>query len=114
MQLTDGRSVVVPKELSGGLGVVMFFRSAWCPYSNTRLRAFQRKSGALADVGAQVIALSADAEQDVAGLIAKHDQTFPVGDGADGRHLAQLTGAFVKVDPLYVQSTGFVLDLTGG
>ena len=113
VQLTDGRSLVVPEELSGDFGVVLFFRGAWCPYCNAQLRAFQRKTAALADVGAQVVALSADTEQDTAGLIDKHDLTFPVGYGADARHLAQLTGAFVNDDPLYVQSTGFVLDPDG-
>jgi peroxiredoxin len=113
VQLTDGRSLVVPEELSGGFGVVLFFRGAWCPYCNAQLRAFQRKSPALADVSAQVVALSADTEQDTAGLIDKHDLTFPVGYGADARHLAQLTGAFVNDDPLYVPSTGFVLDPDG-
>ena len=63
-----------------------------------------------AAVGAQIVALSADAEQDTAGLIEQHDLTFPGGDGADARHLAQLTGACLNDDPRYVQSTGFVLD----
>ena len=113
VQLTGGQSLVVPDELSGGFGVVLFFRGAWCPYCNTQLRAFQRERAAFADVGAQVVALSADTEQDVAGLIDKHDLTFPVGYSADARHLARLTGAFVNDDPLCVQSTGFVLDPDG-
>ena len=46
-------------------------------------------------------------------MTEKHDLTFPVGYGADARHLAELTGAFVNDDPLYVQSTGFVLDPDG-
>jgi peroxiredoxin len=113
VQLTGGRSLVVPEELSGGFGVVLFFRGAWCRYCNTQLRAFQRKSAALADVGARVVAPSADTGRDVAELIEEHDLTFPVGYGADARHLAQLTGAFVNDDLLYVQSTGFVLDPDG-
>jgi len=113
VQLTDGRSLVVPEELSGGFGVVLFFRGAWCRYCNAQLRAFERKTAALVDVGARVVALSVDTEQDVAGLIEEHDLTFPVGYGADARHLAELTGAFVNDDPLYVQSTGFVLDPDG-
>jgi peroxiredoxin len=113
VQLTDGRSLVVPDELSESFGVILFFRGAWCPYCNTQLRAFQRKSATLADVGAQIVALSADTEPDTAGLIEQHDLTFPVGYGADARHLAQLTGAFFNDNPLYVQSTGCVLDPDG-
>jgi peroxiredoxin len=113
VQLTGGRSLVVPEEVSGGFGVVLFFRGAWCRYCNVQLRAFQRRSAALADVGAQIVALSADTEPDTAGLIEEHDLTFPVGYGADARHLAEPTGAFVNDDPPYVQSTGFVLDADG-
>ena len=36
--------------------------------------------------------------------------TFPLGHSADARAVAGLTGAFVNEDPLYLQSTGFVLD----
>ena len=37
----------------------------------------------------------------------------PVGYGADARKVADLTGAFVNPDPVYLQSTGFVLDPQG-
>ena len=39
--------------------------------------------------------------------------TFPVGHSADARAVAQITGAFVNPDPVYLQSTGFVLDPAG-
>jgi hypothetical protein len=42
-----------------------------------------------------------------------HGLTFPVGFGADARAVADLTGAFVNSDPVYLQSTGFVLDPAG-
>ena len=48
-----------------------------------------------------------------ADLIAKHGLTFPVGFGADARAIADLTGAFVNPDPVYLQSAGFVLDPAG-
>jgi peroxiredoxin len=66
VQLTGPRSLVVPEELFGGFGVVLFFGGAWCRYCNLQLRAFQRKSAALAHVGARVVALSANAVQDTA------------------------------------------------
>jgi hypothetical protein len=40
---------------------------------------------------------------------ARHGLTFPLGHSADARAVAGLTGAFVNEDPLYLQSTGFVL-----
>ena len=75
-----------------------------------RLPARQRHP---ADAGVQVAALSVDDEAATAGLIAKQGLTFPVGYGADARAVAGLTGAFVNREPVYLQSTGFVLDPAG-
>jgi hypothetical protein len=46
-------------------------------------------------------------------LIAKHGLRFPVGHSGDARAIAAATGAFVNDDPVYLQSTGFVLDPGG-
>ena len=86
---------------------------SWCPCCNAQLRAFQRASATLADAGVRIVALSVDDEATTADLIAKHGLTFPVGFGADARAVAGLTGAFVNQDPVYLQSTGFVLDPAG-
>jgi hypothetical protein len=48
-----------------------------------------------------------------ADLMAKHGLEFGVGYGADARALAEATGAFVNDDPLFLQSTGFVLNPAG-
>ena len=53
--------------------------------------------------------MSVDDEATTRELIEKHGLTFPVGHSADARAVAQETGAFVNDDPLYLQSTGFVL-----
>jgi alkyl hydroperoxide reductase subunit AhpC len=69
--------------------VLLFYRGSWCPYCNAQLHAFQRAGGVLADAGIRVAALSVDDE------------------------VADLTGAFVNPGPVYLQSTGFVLDPHG-
>jgi peroxiredoxin len=61
----------------------------------------------------RLAALSVDDEATTAELIAKHRLTFPVGHSADASALAETTGAFVNRDPVYLQSTGFVLDPDG-
>lgn len=108
-----GGSIIVPDTFAGGFGVVLFFRGSWCPYCNAQLRAFQRAGADLAGAGVGLAALSVDDEATTASLIAKHHLTFPVGHSADAAALAELTGAFVNPDPLYLQSTGFVLDPDG-
>jgi peroxiredoxin len=110
---TDGQSVTVPDAFAGDFTVVLFYRGAWCPYCNAQLRAFERASQTLADNGVRVIALSVDDKETTTELVAKHKLTFPVGYGADARAVAAATGAFVNPDPVYLQSTGFVLDPAG-
>jgi peroxiredoxin len=106
-------SLKLPDLFAGDFGVVLFFRGSWCPYCNAQLRAFQRASASLAGSGIKVAALSVDDEPTTADLIAKHGLTFPVGHSADATAIADLTGAFVNPHPVYLQSTGFVLDPDG-
>jgi peroxiredoxin len=108
-----GPALMLPDAFAGDFGVVLFFRGAWCPYCNAQLRAFQRAGDSLAETGIKVAALSVDDEPAAAELIAKHGLTFPVGHGADAAAIASLTGAFLNPDPVFLQSTGFVLDPTG-
>ena len=113
LSLPGGDTLDLPTAFAGEYAVVLLFRGSWCPYCNAQLRAFQRASDALADTGIKVAALSVDDEPTTSGLIAKHGLTFPVGHSADARAIAGLTGAFVNPDPVYLQSTGFVLDPAG-
>jgi peroxiredoxin len=106
-------ALTLPDAVGGGFGVVLFFRGSWCPYCNAQLVAFQRASASLADAGIKVAALSVDDEPATAELVAKRGLTFPVGHSADARAIAALTGAFVNPGPVYLQSTGFVLDPAG-
>jgi peroxiredoxin len=105
--------LALPDAFAGDFAAVLFFRGSWCPYCNAQLRAFQRASNALARAGVKVAALSVDDEPTTAELIAKHGLSFPVGHSADARAIADLTGAFVNPDPVFLQSTGFVLDPAG-
>ncbi|MGC1238889.1 MAG: peroxiredoxin family protein [Acidimicrobiales bacterium] len=110
---TDGETLLLPDALEGHFGVVLFYRGSWCPYCNAQLRAFQRASESLAEVDTQVVALSVDDEATTTELVAKLGLTFPVGYGADAHAIADVTGAFVNPEPVFLQSTGFILDPTG-
>ena len=90
-----------------------FYRGSWCPYCNAQLSAFQRVLDGLAEMDVTVVALSVDDEATTQELIAKHGLRFPVGHRADASAIADATGAFVNDDPLFLQSTGFVLDPGG-
>ena len=109
----DGEPIQLPDAFAGHFAVVLFYRGSWCPYCNAQLRAFQRAQETLADVDVRTVALSVDDESTTRDLIAKHGLEFPVGYGADARAVAEATGAFVNPEPVYLQSTGFVLDPEG-
>jgi peroxiredoxin len=108
-----GGQLVLPDAVAGGYGVVLFYRGSWCPYCNAQLRAFQRAGDSLAEVGANVVALSVDSETTTDELIAKHALTFPVGNSVKAQEVATATGAFVDPERGFLQSTGFVVDPEG-
>jgi peroxiredoxin len=113
LTVPGGKTVAVPDDFAGDFGVMLFNRGAWCPYCAAQLRAFQRAGDSLAEAGVRVAALWVEDEETTAEFTAKNAITFPLGHSADARAVAALTGAFVNDDPLYLQSTGFVLDLRG-
>lgn len=92
---------------------MLFYRGAWCPYCNAQPHDFQRAGRRLAETGIKVAARSVDDEATTAELIAKHGLTFPVGHSAEAADVSAATGAFVNPGPVYLQSTGFVLDPAG-
>ena len=113
VSLPGGRALRLPDDLAGHFGVVLFYRGSWCPYCNAQLSAFQQALDRLAEMDVTVVALSVDDEATTRELIDKHDLRFLVGHGADASAIADATGAFVNDDPLFLQSTGFVLDPQG-
>ena len=114
VSLPGGRAFRLPDDLAGHFGVVLFYRGSLCPYCNAQLSAFQQALNRLAEMDVTVVALSVDDEATTQELIAKHGLRFPVvGHGADAWAIADATGAFVNDDPLFLQSTGFVLDPGG-
>jgi peroxiredoxin len=110
---TEDAAFQLPDSLAGHFGIILFFRGSWCPYCNAQLRAFQRAADSFAEVNARVVALSVDDEATTRELVAKHGLSFPVGHSADAKAVAEATGAFVNPNPVFLQSTGFVLDRSG-
>ena len=110
---TAAGEIALPEVLGGAFGIVLFNRGAWCPYCAAQLRSFQRAQPKLVEVGAQVVALWADDEATTKDFVEKNEIQFPIGYGVDVAAVAAVTGAFVNPDPVFLQSTGFVLDSDG-
>ena len=104
-----GGTISLPGDLADSFGVVLIYRGSWCPYCNAQLAAFSRAADTFAELGIKVIAFSVDDEATSAAFVDKHHLAFPVGHSADAREIEPLLGSYVNDDPLYLQSTGFVL-----
>jgi peroxiredoxin len=113
ISVPDGAPMKLPEAVAGHYAVVLVFRGSWCPYCNAQLRAFERARDRLEQLGARIVALSADGEAATRALIEKHGLGFPVGHSADVDEVQAALGAFVDPDRQYLQSTGFVLDPSG-
>ena len=109
---TDGE-LALPQSLSGHFGVVLLNRGPWCPYCTAQLRSFERGRPKLADLDTEVVALWVDDEATTKDFVTKNDIHFPIGYGVDAAAVAAATGAFVNPEPVFLQSTGFVLDPDG-
>jgi peroxiredoxin len=103
----------LPEALAGDFGVVLLNRGAWCPYCAAQLRSFQHALPPLTETGARVVAVWTEDRATTEAFVATNKIDFPVAYAADARALAAATGAFVNPEPLYVQSTGFVLGPDG-
>jgi peroxiredoxin len=54
----SGQMVALSEVLREGHAVVVFYRGGWCPYCNIQLKAYQRLLPQLAQLGANLIAIS--------------------------------------------------------
>jgi len=109
LPLVGGGTLSLPESLSGGFGVVLVYRGAWCPYCRAQLAAFSRAKDSLDAAGLKVAALSVDDEEASSALVEKLRLTYPVAHSADADKVAAELGCYVNDEPPYLQSTGFVL-----
>jgi len=113
LNLTDGRRLVLPDDLSRPYNVVLVNRGSWCPYCVAQLQGFQSGLTQLVEEGIGVVSLSADPRDRATALVAEHRLQFPVGYGASVDRVAEALGTYYQPRPPegapYLQSAGFVL-----
>ena len=112
LNIPGSQAIQVPGWFGGEFGVVLFNRGAWCPYCTAQLSAFQRAGDSLAQ--------AASGWRRSGSTTRRPPRSSPPGTASPSRSaqrharaVVRLTGAFVNEDPLYLQSTGFVLDPQG-
>jgi peroxiredoxin len=112
VSVAGGRTLRLPDDLAGHFAVVLFYRGVLVPVLQRPAERVPAALDGLTQVDATLVALSVDDGAAKQELIAKHGLRFPIGYGADALAIADATGAFVNEDPLFIQSTGLVLDPT--
>jgi peroxiredoxin len=76
---TDGRPTTLGQARGDRVGVVVFYRGAWCPYCNVALRTYQEHLvPALVEHGAALIAVSPQRPDGSLTMREKHELTYAV------------------------------------
>lgn len=74
-----GRPTTLTEARGDRIGVVVFYRGAWCPYCNIALRTYQEHlAAALSEHGATLIAVSPQRPDGSLTMREKHELTYPV------------------------------------
>ena len=73
-----GRPVRLVELWQRGPLVLIFYRGGWCPYCNLELRAWQQNLGALAKLGAGLVAVSPQTPDNSLSTAHKNELAYPV------------------------------------
>jgi thiol-disulfide isomerase/thioredoxin len=60
IRTVGGSRMLLPDDVAGSYGVILFYRGSWCPYCRAQLAAFARSRESLRAIGVEVVALSVD------------------------------------------------------
>jgi peroxiredoxin len=71
--IQSGQPIEMKKLISEGALVIIFYRGAWCPVCNRYLSGFQDSIEMIQDVGAQVLAIGPETEDNVEKTIEASD-----------------------------------------
>lgn len=89
-----GHLVTLAEVLERGPAVIAFHRGHWCPYCRLNADALTKLQPALADVGAQIIAITPELRRFAVELTADHCGTVPVLTDMDGGYALELNLLF--------------------
>jgi len=73
-----GKHVSLDHLLAAGPAVVSFYRGAWCVFCNTELRALQLHERDFAELGASLVAISLQTQDNSMSTVEKNELTFEV------------------------------------
>lgn len=73
-----GDSINLDKLLQNGSVVVVFYRGQWCPHCNRQMAALQDSLRMIRELGATVVAITPEKEEEIQKTINKSDAKFSI------------------------------------
>ena len=74
----QGKLLSIDRLLDAGPVVIVFYRGGWCPYCNLALRAWQSQLEELKQLGASLVAISAQTPDNSLTTAEKNELAYPV------------------------------------
>lgn len=93
----DGNEVSLKELRKKGTTVLVFYRGNWCPYCNRQLKALQDSLELITAKGAQLVAITPEADAGVDATVSKTGVSFPLLYDAEMK-LATAYGVAFAVD----------------
>ena len=113
LELSDGKILTLPAELSQPFNVIIVNRGFWCPYCVAQLVAFQSGLAKLTAEGVGVVSFCAEPREAVAAGVAQHGLQFPVARCECVDEVAEALGCYYEPAPAqmapHLHAAGFVL-----
>ena len=70
---------------------------------------FQKHIDQFEEIGAKLVALSVDPEEDARRTVDRHELTYPVLHSLDARETMATIGGYMNEEPPYLHPSGFIL-----
>jgi peroxiredoxin len=107
----DGSTLRLPDGLRDSIGVLLFYRGHWWSHCRQQLADFQQHKAELDALNAEIVALSADREEDAWGTVERLGLRYRVLYGLDPEATSRAIGCYTGTHDgrPHVQPAAFVL-----
>ncbi|HEX2608984.1 MAG TPA: peroxiredoxin-like family protein [Flavisolibacter sp.] len=107
----SGKEVSLKEMRKKGPVVILFYRGNWCPYCNKELKRFQDSLQYITAKGAQVVAITPEAQEGIDSTIAKTGASFPILYDEEAKIAKSYSVAFQPEEKVVGRYKSFGTDL---
>ncbi|WP_109437362.1 peroxiredoxin-like family protein [Aquimarina sp. AU119] len=107
-----GISTSIQELVTHKLLIINFYRGGWCPYCNTELRAYEKLKEDFAELGAGIVAISAETPEITIQTSNKNHLSFPVLSDQNAKLMKAFGIVFQLNKKLREEYTNFGINLS--